>query len=86
MTEDGLVGQGDLGLGLTKEQIEEILGKLDVEKGQYFEDPEFPCGPSALFYRLTFFFDCGLLYIEIHLARHILFGGAIIGISWNTLS
>ena len=60
MTEDGLVGQGDLGLGLTKEQIEEILGKLDVEKGQYFEDPEFPCGPSALFYRLTFFLtaDC----------------------------
>ena len=56
MTEDGLVGQGDLGLGLTKEQIEEILGKLDVEKGQYFEDPEFPCGPSALFYRFTLHF------------------------------
>ena len=62
MTEDGIFGQGDLGLGLTKKEIGEILGNLDIKNGQFFEDPEFPCGPSALFYRLAFsFFQKGTI-------------------------
>ena len=55
MTEDGIVGHGKLGLGLTKSEIGEILSKLDRKKGQLFEDPEFPCGPAALFYRFFSF-------------------------------
>ena len=59
MTEDGLVGHGNLGLGLTRDQIDEILEKIDPENGVYFEDPEVPCGPSALFYRSLKPFDLG---------------------------
>ncbi len=51
MTEDGIVGPGKLGLGLTSDEIQEIQKNLDLENGEFFEDPEFPCGPSALFYR-----------------------------------
>ena len=51
MSEDGINGHGNLGLGLTRADIDEILEKIDPEDGIFFEDPEFPVGPSALFYR-----------------------------------
>jgi hypothetical protein len=51
MTEDGLIGQGNLGLGLTRPEIDQILESLQPEAGNLFEDPEFPVEPSALFYR-----------------------------------
>jgi hypothetical protein len=51
MTEDGLAGHGQLGLGLTREDIDRILATVDTAAGEFFEDPEFPAGPSALFYR-----------------------------------
>ncbi len=52
MHEDLEIGHGNLGLGLTREEIDEIISKLDIANGQFYEDPEFPVS-HALFYRFS---------------------------------
>lgn len=51
MHEDFEIRHGNLGLGLSRDEIEEIISKLDIANGQFYEDPEFPV-EQALFYRL----------------------------------